>query len=161
MLVVAGPLLHFVGSASAFWNSALSPPSQARSPPVHANEFDIWWEERRARNRKQEPTPSPTLEALQLDRDSVALVLTEFVRSDYARQTCNNCNVMDVMDYGQIDGMFESVRLVNTKIEVKLKRTFGERNEALLDRLAMYLRARIPQPRLQIHAMHRDGEDIY
>jgi len=72
------------------------------------------------------------------------LVLTEFVLSDYARSLCSYCNVQPT-DYGQIDGMFESVRLSERKIIVQVKRPFMQRSTPLLDRLALYLGARIPE----------------
>jgi len=161
-------VLHFAICTSAFCPNLIGARTlsqRARSfPAVQANAFDDWWEERKTRNtlrnREQKvQAPSSAPEPLQLDRDSVALVLTEFVRSDYALQLCNRANV-DGTDYGQISGMFESVRLVNTKIVVKLKQAFGERTESLLDRLAKYFRMRIPHV-VEIHAEHREGVDIY
>ena len=96
---------------------------------------------------------------LEFNRESVALVLTEFVRSDYARQHFNRISA-DGTDYGQVGGMFEQVELVDSKLlVVKLKRAFNERNEAILDRLSRYFRVRIPRIK-QIHAKHRDGIDI-
>ena len=50
--------------------------------------------------------------------------------------------------------------VVTGKLVLQLKKAFNERNTALLDRLARYLRARIPEVR-SIHALHRDGEDIF
>ena len=94
-----------------------------------------------------------------LDRESVALVLTAFVRSEYARQVCNFRNV-EPTEHGRIDGMFETVQLGDAKLVLRLKRVFDERNVHLLERLALYMRAKIPQIK-QIHALHRDGMDIY
>lgn len=56
--------------------------------------------------------------------------------------------------------MFESVRLVNAKLVLKLKPVMDERNTNVLDRLSRYIRVRIPQI-AEIHALHRDGMDIY
>ena len=49
------------------------------------------------------------------------------------------------MDDGQIGNVFESVRLADATLIVKLKRAYGERNEVLMERLSRYLRVRIPQ----------------
>ena len=111
-----------------------------------------------AQAQAQAQTQPP--QALELSLDNVAQVLSEFVRSDYARQCFNHVNAQPT-DYGQIDGMFESVELLNTRLNIKLRQSFGERNNALLERISLYLRARIPRPRLEIHALHRDGMDIW
>ena len=133
---------------------------------LRANEFDIWWEVRRKSNivhdgKRAADTPAADAPAaLQMGRESVTLVLNEFVKSDYARQVCNHRNV-EPTDYGEIAGMFETVRLVDSsRVKVKLKRIFEERNEALLDRVSRYIKVRIPQIK-EIHAVHRDGVDVY
>ena len=158
-------LLHFFGSASAFCPSAsgtLSYP-RVRSPPaIRANEFDDWWAARRARNTvgQQVRPQAEASEALELERENVALVLTEFVRSDYARQVCNHHNLSPT-DFGQLSGMFEYVKLAGrSTIELKLKKIIDETNEGVLDRVTKYLRERIPSI-VEIHAIHRDGRNIY
>ena len=158
-------LIHLGGSASAFCptNHKLSP--FPRSPLLlRANVFDAWWEERRAQGtphaRHQSPTPSILPEPLQLDRENLIEVLYEFVRSDYAKQKCNHFNIQPVTDWGQIGGMFVMVKISGCNINLRLKGAFNERNEALLDRLARYLRARIPEI-VELHAVHREGRDIY
>jgi len=78
----------------------------------------------------------------------LAVVLSEFVQSDYARECCNYCNIMP-LDYGQVEGMFESLQRIDTKLVVKLKRNFEQRNVQLLDKLAKHLRARMPPGQLQ------------
>jgi len=221
-IAVAG-LLLLARSTSAFCpniGGPLSLPPRARFPmrfpAFRANEFDFWWEERRARHAavgnevwaaakanaaafntasaegraalraarakaasEQAARAATAPNTLQLDEDfwwsgamlsdevsrwsppsssSVALVLTEFVRSDYARQVFNYCRVAGT-DYGQIRGMFESVRLVGTKLELKPKQACAN-VEGLFDRLAKYLRARIPQIK-EIHEMTRDGSNIH
>ena len=159
-------LLH-CAAASGF---TLSSSGTFRSSTVHArsattlraNEFDVWWEQRRARNTLhsgKKAHVAASLETLPLNRDSVVLVVSQFVQSDYCRACCNRLNV-DGTDYGQIEGMFEYVQIAEPKLVLKVKRTFGERNTALLDRLTRYLRARIPAIK-EIHAMHREGRDIY
>ena len=80
--------------------------------------------------------------------DLLAVVLSEFVQSDYARECCNYCNIMP-LDYGQVEGMFESLQRTDTKLVVKLKRNFEQRNVQLLDKLAKHLRARLPPGALQ------------
>ena len=154
--------LHVVGTASWVRPTIGLQSPHPRAAALRANQFDSWWEERRALNtlhnaRKQVPaSDAPTLER---NVESVALVLTEFVRSDYARQCFNHCNAQPT-DYGQLEGMFQMVRLADKKLVVKLRRAFDERNDALLDRLTRYLRARIPEIG-EIHAIHREGQDIY
>ena len=125
----------------------------SRAGTARANEFDQWWAARRAQSIE------PALDALELNVDSVTLVFKEFVQSDYARQVCNKFNVQPT-DYGQIQGMFASVQLVDAKLVVRLRSTFDERNTALLDRLSRYLRVRIPQIKA-LQALHGDGLDIY
>lgn len=98
------------------------------------------------------------LDALPLDVPSLTLVLEEFVESDYASQVCSCCNLQPT-DYGAISGMFESVRLTDAKVVVKLKPTLNQ-VEGLKDRLATYIRARMPEI-VEIHAVLRDGVDIY
>ena len=87
--------------------------------------------------------PRPAAPA-QPDGESVALVLQEFVQSDYARQLCDYCNVPGT-DYGRLSAMFESVKLLGTTMEIKLAQRFEQRSAKLLDRLAKHLRTRMPQ----------------
>ena len=87
----------------------------------------------------------------------VALVLTEFVQSDYARQVFN-CARVGGTDYGQIRGMFESVRLRGGILELTFTKAC-QNVEGLTERLAAYLRAKVPQISA-IHQMHRDGMNI-
>jgi hypothetical protein len=132
----------------------------ARSQP---SDFDLWWEQRRARNTlhngQLEARPTAQDGPLPFDVESVGLVLSAFVRSEYARQVCNVRN-LEPTEHGRVDGMFEKVQLGEAKLVLRLKRVFGERNTHLLERLALYLRAKIPQIK-QVHALHRDGMDIY
>ena len=88
---------------------------------------------------------------------SVALVLSEFVGSDYARAVFNNVRAPGT-DYGRIGGMFESVRLRNGTLELTLRQTYNN-IEGLLDRLTKYLRARIPDLRA-VHQVLADGYNI-
>ena len=151
-----------VGNSSAAFICPMhrAPLSRARGAAPRANEFDVWWANRRSQNIMQQvPARAPALDTLQLDVNSVTIVFKEFVQSDYARQLCNRYNVQPT-DYGQIQGMFDSVQLVDTKLVVRLSPTFDERNTALLDRLSRYLRVRIPQLNT-LQALHRDGLDIY
>mmetsp|Transcript_10638 Transcript_10638/g.25562 ORF Transcript_10638/g.25562 Transcript_10638/m.25562 type:complete len:169 (+) Transcript_10638:122-628(+) len=158
-------ILLFSGWATAFVPSVgvgmHSPSPDARMAPALANDFDVYWEKRRVRKVGEKPQQPQATAAgvLELNRDNVALVLTEFVQSTYARHVCNHHNVPPT-DYGQIGGMFESVQIVKTTIVLQLKRAFDERNDALLERVTRYLRVKIPQIS-EIHVTHRDGLDIY
>lgn len=127
----------------------------------------------------QAAMPAPAADTLELDEDfwwttsmmsdesyhwtppsdsSTAQVLNEFVQSEFARQIFNTCSVSPT-DIGQIRGMFESVRLVGTRLELKLARACQNR-EGLFPRLALYLRARMPECK-EIHEVLRDGVNIY
>ena len=72
--------------------------------------------------------------------DDVAYVLTEFCLTDYARQTCQYCNVAP-SEFGSIHGMFKSVRLDDAYLFVKLRPSFNQRSTQLLDKLVKHLRA--------------------
>ena len=125
-----------------------------------ARPFDVWWAERRSANKLHNAqAPAAVLQPLPLDVDGVTQVLTEFVRSEYVTQVCNHYN-LEPTDYGQISGIFESVRLDDATLSVKLKRAVGETNEALLERLSKYLRARIAPP-ISMNVVTRDGVVIY
>jgi len=157
-------LLHLAASASAFSPSVsgtLSYP-RVRSPPaIRANEFDDWWAARRRSNIVgEQQQPQAASEALEMDRQNVAIVLTDFVRSDYAKTVCNHHNLSPT-DFGQLSGMFEYVKLASSStLELKLKRAIDETNEGVLDRVSKYLKERIPAI-VEIHAVHRDGRNIY
>ena len=88
---------------------------------------------------------------------SVAVVLNEFVRSDYARQIFSYMRAPGT-DYGQIRAMFESVRLTRGTLEIIMREQYNN-HEGLLDRLPKYLRARIPQLK-GVHQILRDGRAI-
>eukprot|EP00320_Phaeocystis_rex_P020252 CAMPEP_0119096758 /NCGR_PEP_ID=MMETSP1178-20130426/173826_1 /TAXON_ID=33656 /ORGANISM="unid sp, Strain CCMP2000" /LENGTH=162 /DNA_ID=CAMNT_0007080659 /DNA_START=14 /DNA_END=502 /DNA_ORIENTATION=+ len=143
-LATAG-LLHFAGCVAGLTfrpslsgTCFLSP--RPRVPAPRANEFDLWWAARGRMQRADAPG------ALPLNTDSVALVLTEFVNSEFARRLFKpGYDLNAQMDDGQIGAMFESVKLTEATLVVKLKRAYGERNEVLLERLCRYLRVRIPQ----------------
>ena len=85
----------------------------------------------------------PTPDVPQLDGALVAQVLEEFVKSDYARTVCDYCNVQP-MSYGNLRGMFEEVKLVDSKIVLRLNDAFQQRAEQILGRLVKHLRARMP-----------------
>ena len=166
-----------VGIPKALWARAFEP---------HASVYDTWWENRQAanlvgRDGKRGPPANPP-PGLPLDEDffwrsdftvrgepvgpsgsSIRQALQEFVESAYARTLCNRFNVSPT-DYGQIDGMFQTVTLSDARLKLRLKQAFNERNEALMDRLSRYLRVRVPDLR-EIQAVHgapgREGLDIY
>ena len=115
----------------------------------------LWWNDADAPTRRndapatlarslQAPAAPEQGQAPELDAESVACCLTEFVETDYARRLCDTCNVAPT-DYGRLGGMFESVRLRGTTIELKLKRSFEQKSTSLLDRLTKHLRQRMPQ----------------
>ena len=77
--------------------------------------------------------------------------LAEFVGSDLARNLCTYCEVSQT-DYGQIWGMFEDAGVTEQGIlKIKLKRTFEQRSDKLLDLLAKQLRQLGPPHVRQIH----------
>ena len=79
----------------------------------------------------------------QLDGELVTQVLMEFCQSDYVRTVCQAVNAAPT-DYGQIWGLFESVRLNDRRLVVQLKRSFEQKSETLLDKLSKHLRRRLP-----------------
>ena len=131
--------------------------------PLSQNAFDVWWAQRRSRNQlvngQRAGGGAPAhAEQLQLDTESVVLVLTEFLQSVYARQVFNFCQAQPT-DIGTIEGMFEKIHLGPSRVQFKLKQAYTN-VEGLKERLAMYLRARIPAI-AEVHAVQRDGLDIY
>jgi hypothetical protein len=77
--------------------------------------------------------------------------LAEFVGSDLARNLCKYCEVSPT-EYGQIWGMFEDAGVTEQGIlKIKLKRTFEQRSDKLLDLLAKQLRQLGPPHVRQIH----------
>ena len=77
-----------------------------------------------------------------MQEGAVVAALWEFVRSDYAMSLCRYCNA-DPAEWGQITGMFEAVRLLDGKLEVKLTAPFSQKSVQLLDRLAEHLRTNV------------------
>ena len=124
--------LLYLASVTAFSPAAVSSANvhAASTAPARAharaNEYDTWWIDRRAHSR-HEPEPAPAAGTLPLDNDNLALVLTEFVRSDYARQVFNYCSYGDVAELGQIDGMFDGVQLSGAKVVLKPKLSLSNR----------------------------------
>lgn len=88
---------------------------------------------------------------------SVGRVLTEFVGSKYANALFNTYGTV-ATDYAEVRGIFDCVRLRDGVLELTLKNTYAN-VEGLMDRLAVYLRARLPQL-TGIHQMHREGMNI-
>ena len=139
-------LLHATTSVSAFHPAvnrafSISQPRLRRSSALCANEFDDWWKARKILHDGQRLTQA--LETLPLDSNSVAVVLNTFVRSSYAKQLCDYCYVQPT-DYFTVEGMFQTVKLIDNRIEIELKDAFKQRSKPLLDRLALYLKARVP-----------------
>jgi len=148
----------------AYRYRAISPSPRAH-PVATGNVYDNWFEQRRTRNSVSsdvtaQEAQAQALQPLPLNVDSVAQVLTEFVRSRYAWETFNYANLQCVTDYGTLEGMFHTVQVKEGgTIVLKMQPAFSSM-EGLLDRVTTYLRARIPQI-VQVHAVHRDGFDIY
>ena len=74
-------------------------------------------------------------------------VLTEFVQGNYARKLCEECGVQPLIgapSQKRIGLIFESVRLTDAKLEVRLHRVFEQRSERLLDHLVKHLRTKMP-----------------
>ena len=101
-----------------------------------------------------------TLETLPLDKVHLAQALTEFVESDFVHTMFLYFDIQEVTSYGTLRGVFESVDLNGWTITLRLNRSFDAKKGQLLDRLSKYLRARLGR-RVQIHALHRDGRDIW
>ena len=76
--------------------------------------------------------------------ESLVEALAEFVQSEYAMRLCRNCDA-EPTRRGQIGGMFESVRLIDAMVDVKLTAPFMQKSDQLLDNLAEHLRHRVPQ----------------
>ena len=145
-LATTALLLHATTSVSAFHPAvnrafSISQPRLRRSSALCANEFDDWWKARKILHDGQRLTQA--LETLPLDSNSVAVVLNTFVRSSYAKQLCDYCYVQPT-DYFTVEGMFQTVKLIDNRIEIELKDAFKQRSKPLLDRLALYLKARVP-----------------
>ena len=77
------------------------------------------------------------------DESAIITALSDFVRSNYAMQLFRYCNA-DPTDWGQISGMFEAIRLMDGKMNVKLTAPFSQKSSQLLDRLAEHLRTNVP-----------------
>mmetsp|Transcript_19101 Transcript_19101/g.38492 ORF Transcript_19101/g.38492 Transcript_19101/m.38492 type:complete len:180 (-) Transcript_19101:538-1077(-) len=142
----------------------------SRSTSARATIHDEWWESRKAANRARaqgQPLPPGTLDeqqmALPLDESNVAQALTEFAQSDYTSIMYNffGSRADQGRRYDHWRGIFDSAWLDGRTIGVELRPPFDEKKKALLERLAMYLRARFPQERISILSVHRDGQDIY
>ena len=108
-LLALAALLHFSGCVTAFCphiRATRTLPLRRAFPALRShNEFDVWWAERRVRNRVGAAgDQTQGLDTLPLDVPSITLVLEEFVGSNYASQVCSCCNLQPT-DYGVISGM--------------------------------------------------------
>lgn len=79
-------------------------------------------------------------------------VMIEFVKGDYARNLCDDCNVQPLIGspaHMRISVLFASVKLADTpgpvKLQVKLHPVFEQRSIKLLEKLVKHLRARMPE----------------
>jgi hypothetical protein len=89
---------------------------------------------------------------------NVGRVLTHFVQSEYARKLFAFRRVPET-DKGQIRGMFSEVQLVGTTLELRPRQECAN-VEGMFDRLAPYLRARLPELQ-QIHELQKDGMNLH
>ena len=172
--ISAAGLLALCGKSLAFSSAATHRvggfSSRSASTSTRATIHDEWWESRKAANRARaqgQPLPPGTLDeqqmALPLDETNVAQALTEFAQSDYTSTMYNyfGARADQGRRYDHWRGVFDSAWLDGKTIGVELRTPFDEKKKALLERLAMYLRARFPQERISILSVHRDGQDIY
>lgn len=88
---------------------------------------------------------------------SLTRALTEFVETEYARRLCDECNVQPMIGaprHERIGIMFESVRLQETKLVVRLHQRFEIRSMKLLEHLVRHLKASMPGKlqRLEYHS---------
>ena len=96
-----------------------------------------------AREATQAP-PAAASTPEDVSTEAVAQVLMDFCQTDFAKKMCEYCSVSPT-EFGQLSSMFESVRVEQRKIVVRLNRRFEQRSEKLLDRLVKYLRTEMPQ----------------
>jgi len=72
-------------------------------------------------------------------------VLQEFFEADYARRLCDQYNLQPIIGSAptaSIGLMFESLRLMDTTLVVRLVPVFEQRSEQLLDQLVKHLRVK-------------------
>ena len=75
--------------------------------------------------------------------------MTEFINSDYGRRLCDDCRVQPIIGSPNIVGaMFESAKITDARLVVKLKQVFEIRHERILEQLVPHLKARMPQLRM-------------
>ena len=99
------------------------------------------------------PAPTPAAAAAQAsndadDRNMLAQVLLEFVQAPYAKRLIEEGDVQPLIGAPskQLIGIvFESVKLNDNRLEVRLKRNFEQRSERLLEKLVKHLQERMPQ----------------
>ena len=104
----------------------------------------------------QVPSAAPREpKAAALDKETLTRVLAEFVRSPYAKQLFDECNVQPLIGSGSsmITVLFKSLALTDAKLVVSLNRAFEQRSDRILEQLVKHLRARMPPlERLQYEA---------
>ena len=154
----------------------------ATAPPLtllHMNDHDIWWEERRARNRAAArgysgagPMPPQMMDPFAqgpgsgggqpLDQISLETLLVAFAESDYIAEKFRFYGSrVSRTDRGPVFDVFQHASISGGNIELELRQPFDEGKKQYLDRLAKYIRARYPHERLQIYHINRDGRDVY
>jgi len=106
------------------------------------------------------PTPAPSEAPREptnvIDKETLTQVLTDFVETAYCRRMCDESKVQPLIGsprHVRIGIMFESVRLVDAKLVVRLHSVFEQRSERLLEQFVKHLRERTPElERLQYEA---------
>jgi len=82
-----------------------------------------------------------------LNGETLTRVLNDFVEGAYVRRLCDECGAQMLIGaprQSRIGIVFESVRLTDARLEVRLHRAFEQRSDRLLEKLAKHLRAELP-----------------
>ena len=148
------------------------------------NDHDIWWEERRARNRAAAqgyqygggPPPQPMMDPYgpgpmggggggggkPLDQIGLETLLVAFAESDFMAEKFRYYGSrINRSDRGPVFDVFSHASVNGGNIELELRDPFDDAKKVLLDRLAKYIRARYPHQQLTVYHYNRDGRDVY
>ena len=89
-------------------------------------------------------------------RETLTRVLAEFCEGDFARRLCDECNIQPLIgspSHTRISYVFDSVKLSDAKLTVRLHAVFERRSGKLLEHLVKHLRASMPQiERIEYHS---------
>ena len=153
------------------------------------NDHDVWWEERRARNRAAAqgyqygagppPPPPPPPQMMDpygpgtmgggggggghpLDQIGLEALLVAFAESDFMAEKFRYYGGrINPSDRGPVFDVFSHASVSGGNIELELRDPFDDAKKVLLDRLAKYIRARYPHQQLSVYHYNRDGRDVY